>query len=254
MSSSKRSRAEHADRLSHQQHLPPIGHQRHGPTARAAGADLVISADRHDLADDQETLIADLTTTARPRCWQKAVSAARATRTSSRRPARRACPTGHAGRRVLVLAAIKLIAEAGLWVCPMRQVDLSVARVARETEDCRLSVYDAAPTVGWRTAVTSSCWPTFPVIEGAHDGAGLGDRFWPYRALRAMLHLVDGSDDPAADYHTVRCELEAYGHGWKPKPRLRHSTKPTLLTMRRSRGAACPAWADSMRDLARRPE
>ena len=53
------------------------------------------------------------------------------------------------------------------------------------------------------------------LIEGAHEGVGLGDRFLGHtERCRVLLHLVDGtSEDPAAAYKTVRGELDAYGHG-----------------------------------------
>ncbi|MEM8987309.1 MAG: GTPase ObgE [Pseudomonadota bacterium] len=53
------------------------------------------------------------------------------------------------------------------------------------------------------------------LIEGAHEGAGIGDRFLGHvERCAALLHLVDGTeDDVAAAYRTVRGELEAYGHG-----------------------------------------
>lgn len=53
------------------------------------------------------------------------------------------------------------------------------------------------------------------LIEGAHDGAGLGDRFLGHvERCAALLHLVDGTEeDVAAVYKTVRNELKAYGAG-----------------------------------------
>jgi GTPase len=53
------------------------------------------------------------------------------------------------------------------------------------------------------------------LIEGAHGGAGLGDRFLGHvERCAVLLHLVDGTgDDVAADYLTVRRELDAYGAG-----------------------------------------
>jgi GTP-binding protein len=51
------------------------------------------------------------------------------------------------------------------------------------------------------------------LIEGAHEGAGLGTRFLGHvERCRALLHLVDGTqDDVAGAYKTVRSELRAYG-------------------------------------------
>lgn len=60
------------------------------------------------------------------------------------------------------------------------------------------------------------------LIEGAHEGAGLGDRFLGHLERCAVLvHLIDGTaDDPAANYRTVRDELAAYGAGLADKPEL----------------------------------
>ncbi len=53
------------------------------------------------------------------------------------------------------------------------------------------------------------------LIEGAHEGVGLGDRFLGHaERCGAILHLVDGTgDDIAKTYKIIRAELEAYGHG-----------------------------------------
>ena len=60
------------------------------------------------------------------------------------------------------------------------------------------------------------------LIEGAHEGVGLGDRFLGHtERCRVLLHLVDGTgEDAGADYNTVRGELEAYGHGLTDKPEI----------------------------------
>src|SRR5205085_4647378 len=57
------------------------------------------------------------------------------------------------------------------------------------------------------------------LIEGAHEGAGLGDRFLGHvERCRVLLHLVDGTGEDAGQaYKTVRAELEAYGHGLTDK-------------------------------------
>jgi GTP-binding protein len=58
------------------------------------------------------------------------------------------------------------------------------------------------------------------LIEGAADGAGIGDRFLGHiERCRVLLHLVDANDtDVAESYRIVREELEAYGAGLAEKP------------------------------------
>jgi GTP-binding protein len=60
------------------------------------------------------------------------------------------------------------------------------------------------------------------LIEGAHDGIGLGDRFLGHvERCRVLLHLVDGTaEDIGAAYRVVRHELEAYGEGLADKPEI----------------------------------
>jgi len=60
------------------------------------------------------------------------------------------------------------------------------------------------------------------LIEGAHEGAGLGDRFLGHvERCAGLVHLVDGTaDDVAGAYHTIREELSAYGAGLETKPEI----------------------------------
>ena len=60
------------------------------------------------------------------------------------------------------------------------------------------------------------------LIEGAHEGAGIGDRFLGHvERCSALLHLVDAAgEDPAGAYATIRGELAAYGHGLTEKPEI----------------------------------
>jgi GTP-binding protein len=57
------------------------------------------------------------------------------------------------------------------------------------------------------------------LIEGAHEGVGLGDKFLGHaERCGAILHLVDGTaDNVARNYKTIRAELKAYGHGLAEK-------------------------------------
>jgi GTP-binding protein len=60
------------------------------------------------------------------------------------------------------------------------------------------------------------------LIEGAHEGAGIGDRFLGHvERTNVLLHLVSAvNEDVAAAYHTVRREIEAYEHGLAEKPEV----------------------------------
>ena len=60
------------------------------------------------------------------------------------------------------------------------------------------------------------------LIEGAHEGVGIGDRFLGHvERTRVLLHLVSAQEEsPAKAYKTVRAELEAYGDGLAEKPEI----------------------------------
>ena len=70
------------------------------------------------------------------------------------------------------------------------------------------------------------------LIEGAHEGAGLGDRFLGHiERCRVLLHLVDGTGEHVGEaYKTVRAELKAYGEGLDDKPEIVALTKIDALT------------------------
>jgi len=60
------------------------------------------------------------------------------------------------------------------------------------------------------------------LIEGASQGAGLGEEFLRHiERTRLVVHVVDASqEDPLADIATIDAELEAYGHGLRERPEL----------------------------------
>jgi GTP-binding protein len=72
------------------------------------------------------------------------------------------------------------------------------------------------------------------LIEGAHTGAGLGDRFLQHlRRTRLLLHLVDAASlpdrDPLADYQALRRELAAYGAGLEQRAEIVVLSRADLL-------------------------
>src|SRR6201999_235714 len=72
------------------------------------------------------------------------------------------------------------------------------------------------------------------LIEGAHEGAGLGDRFLGHVELcAALLHLIDGAaGDVVKAWRTVRAEMEAYGGGLAQKPEIIGLNKADAMTPR----------------------
>ena len=70
------------------------------------------------------------------------------------------------------------------------------------------------------------------LIEGAHEGSGLGDRFLGHvERCRVLLHLVDVTEpDVAAAYRTIRSELKAYGSGLARKREIVALSKCDAVT------------------------
>lgn len=60
------------------------------------------------------------------------------------------------------------------------------------------------------------------LIEGAHQGIGLGHDFLRHiERTRLLLHLIDGTaDEPTQDYQTIQTELTAYGKGLGERPQI----------------------------------
>jgi GTP-binding protein len=69
------------------------------------------------------------------------------------------------------------------------------------------------------------------LIEGAAEGAGIGDRFLGHiERCRVLIHLIDATiDDPVEAWRIVTGELEAYGEGLEDKPQIIALNKGDLL-------------------------
>ena len=78
------------------------------------------------------------------------------------------------------------------------------------------------------------------LIEGAHEGVGLGDRFLGHaERCNVILHLIDGTESEIAKtYKTIRAELEAYGHGLAEKPEIVALNKSDAIPESRARQEA----------------
>ncbi len=234
------------------------GKQRTG----ADGDDIVlrVPVGTEVLEEDEETVVADLTTPG-----QKLVVARGGNggwgnaqfKTSTNQAPRHANPGQPAVERTLWLR-LKLIADAGLVGLPNAGKSTFLAAVS----NARPKIADypfttLAPQLGvvgldGREFVLAD----IPgLIEGAHEGRGLGDRFLGHvERCAVLLHLVDGaSEDPAADYLTIVEELSAYGGGLDEKPRIVALNKIDALTEEAAaekRAALEEAGAEDVRMLS----
>ena len=141
--------------------------------------------------------------------------------TSTNRAPRRA-NSGQEGQERWIWLRLKLIADAGLIGLPNAGKSTFLAAVtAARPKIAEYPFTTLHPNLGvaeidGREVVLAD----IPgLIEGAHEGAGIGDRFLGHiERCGVMLHLVDGAgEDVAADYRTVRAEVAQYGHGLAEK-------------------------------------
>ena len=142
-------------------------------------------------------------------------------KTSTNRAPRHANP-GLEGIERWIRLRLKLIADAGLVGLPNAGKSTFLATVtAAKPKIADYPFTTLHPGLGVvRSDGREFVLADIPgLIEGAHEGAGLGDRFLGHvERCRVLLHLVDGTaEDPAAAYRTVRHELESYEHGLADK-------------------------------------
>jgi len=199
------------------------------------------------LADDRQTVLADLNEPGqRITLCQGGRGGFGNThyKSSTNRAPRRADP-GTPGEERWVWLRLKLIADAGLIGLPNAGKSTFLAAVtAAKPKIADYPFTTLTPQLGVvRLGETSEfVLADIPgLIEGAHEGAGLGDRFLGHiERCAVLLHLVDGTQPGVtAAYRTVRAELEAYGAGLARKPEIVALNKadaiaPRALAARRS--------------------
>lgn len=91
------------------------------------------------------------------------------------------------------------------------------------------------------------------LIEGAHEGRGLGDDFLGHvERCAVLLHLVDGtSEDVVGDFRVIQNELEAYGAGLARKPRILALNKVDALSLEAADAAEAALAAESGQPVRR---
>ena len=187
--------------------------------------------------EDGETLIADFTEVGQRVTISRGGNGGFGNahfKSSTNRAPRHANP-GQPGEERTIRLRLKLIADAGLIGLPNAGKSTFLAAVSAAkpkiadypftTLHPQLGVFE----VDGREFVLAD----LPgLIEGAHEGTGLGDRFLGHtERCRVLLHLVDGTaDDAGAAYKIVRKELEAYGQGLIEKPEIVALSKADAMT------------------------
>ena len=199
-----------------------------GDRTGAGGEDLVIKVPigTQVLADDEErSLLLDLTQAGQRVIFLRGGDGGRgnASYKSSTNRAPRQHGPGWPGEEMYVWLRLKLLADAGLVGLPNAGKSTFINAVTNA--QAKVGAY-AFTTTRPQLGVVRHREREFVIadipglIEGAAEGAGIGDRFLGHiERCRVLLHLVDANDaDVATSYRIIREELAAYGAGLDEKP------------------------------------
>ena len=177
--------------------------------------------------EDNETLIADMTEVGQRFLIAKGGNGGFGNahfKTSTNQAPRRANP-GLEGQEMTIWLRLKLIADAGLVGLPNAGKSTFLASVtAAKPKIADYPFTTLHPGLGVaRVDAREFVIADIPgLIEGAHEGAGIGDRFLGHvERTRVILHLVSAREENVGKaYKTIRKELAAYGHGLGEKPEI----------------------------------
>ncbi len=201
-----------------------MGSDKTGPK----GDDIVIKVPvgTEILADDQETLIVDMIEPGQRFLIAKGGDGGRgnAQFKSSTNQAPRYAEPGWPGQEVWVWLRLKVIADVGLLGLPNagKSTFLSVVTKARpKIADYPFTTIHPNLGVAWVDNYEMVIADIPGLIEGAHEGVGLGDRFLKHiERCYALLHLVDATGDVVKAYNDIRRELELYDARLTDKPEV----------------------------------
>jgi GTP-binding protein len=195
-----------------------MGKDRHGANGQPVVLKVPVGTQVFD--QDRETLLHDFTTLREKFLLAEGGNGGFGNahfKSSTNRAPRNANP-GQLGEERWIWLRLKLIADAGLVGLPNAGKSTLLAKVSAAKP--KIADYPFT-TLHPQLGVVNADGREFVLadipglIEGAHEGAGLGDRFLGHvERCRVLLHLVDATSEHAGQaYKTVRNELEAYeGH------------------------------------------
>jgi GTPase len=245
----------------------------------AGGDDLVIKVPvgTQVLSDDKETVLADFTEAGQREVFLRGGDGGRGNlsyKTSTNR-APRQHGMGWPSSEAWVWLRLKLLADGGLVGLPNAGKSTFINAVSNA--GAKVGDYPFTTTRPQLGVVSHSgrefVLADIPgLIEGAADGAGIGDRFLGHiERCKVLLHLVDATEaDPVGNYRIVRAELDAYGAGLTQKDeviglnkvdalpaadvkklaaKLKRASKAEVMLLSGASGDGIPAVLDRMIDV-----
>jgi GTP-binding protein len=218
----------------------------------ASAPDLVIDVPvgTQILDEDRETVLADLVEAGQTITLLEGGMGGRGNasyKTSTNRAPRQHQP-GEPAQELWVWLRLKLLADAGLVGLPNAGKSTFINRVTNTK--AKVGAYPFT-TLTPQLGVVHHKGREFVLadipglIEGAAEGAGIGDRFLGHiERCRVLIHLIDiEGEDPVEAMQIVEGELEAYGEGLEDKPRLVALNKVDLAD-----AEIAAAYADELRE------
>lgn len=183
------------------------------------------------LAEDNETILADMTTPGQTLVLFKGGDGGFGNthfKSSTNQAPRRTTP-GWPGVECDIWLRLKLIADAGLIGLPNAGKSTFLAScTAAKPKIADYPFTTLTPNLGVvrfgdiKEPIEFVLADIPGLIEGAHEGHGLGDRFLGHvERTKVLLHLIDATEENVVKcYKTIRTELKAYGHGLSRKPEI----------------------------------
>ncbi len=203
---------------------------RHGARGKDTVIDVPVGTVVRDLLTGE--MIADLTAPGDEVMLARGGEGGRGNRsfTSSTRQAPHICERGLKGERRTLLLELKLIADVGIIGYPNVGKSSLISRISgKQAKVADYPFTTVVPNLGVVDVdgVHQFVAVDIPgLIDGAHAGRGLGDKFLRHvERTRLLIHMVDLASleerDPLEDYHRINAELQAFS------PRL--ATRPQLV-------------------------
>lgn len=212
-----------------------MGRQRTGSDGRSIT--LKVPVGTQIIADDKETILFDLTEVGQKICFLEGGIGGRGNvrfKSSTHQAPRYADP-GMPGSETWIWLRLKLIADAGLVGLPNAGKSTFLASCTRAKP--KIADYPFTTLVPQLGVVyiydKEFVLADIPgLIEGAHEGHGLGDRFLGHvERCRVLFHLIDATEeDVVKNYRTIRHELKSYHVSLETKPELLVLNKCDALT------------------------